>query len=187
MQAEGNGRSGGFGVGVIGGRTGGFAVKVGGNIVATSIENLRGKSSEQRLCVFCAVNHVGRTLCLRADDALIEAFVVWKIAVFSYFRLESGLSGLAEILELLPEVGPGLAQIMADVNRPVIDCFFILDVERSCNRCDHLAVLEIRQEVRWKAKYNQCLGSWIAIAILPERIEAADGSWQAIRRAIQGD
>ncbi len=40
---------------------------------------------------------------------------------------------LAEILEMLPEIGPGLTQIVAHVDGPVIGSLIILDVEGSGN------------------------------------------------------
>ncbi len=54
---------------------------------------------------------------------------------------------LAKVLKMLPEIRPGRTQGVTQVNGPVIDRFFVLDVERRGNRCDPCAVLEIGQKV----------------------------------------
>ncbi len=81
---------------------------------------------------------------------------------------------LAKVLKMLPELGPGLAQIVTQVNSPMVDGFFVLNVERHGNRCDERAVLENHQKVGREAQYDQRLWRWVSITILPVRIEAAD-------------
>ena len=54
----------------------GFAIKVGGIVVATTIDNLRGTPGEQYLSAFRTVNHVELAFSLRTDDALLNAVVV---------------------------------------------------------------------------------------------------------------
>ena len=67
------------------------------------------------------------------------------------------------------------------------DCFIVLNVERSGNRRDQGAVLEIHQKAGIETNYKQGGRSWVSITILPVRIEAADDPGQAIGRAVQVD
>ena len=58
------------------------------------------------------------------------------------------LHSLAEPLEIGPEFGPGVAQVVAHGNGIVVDGFFVLHVERHANRGANRAILELRQKVR---------------------------------------
>ena len=74
---------------------------------------------------------------------------------------------LAKVLKVFPEIWPGVAQIVTHINSPMVDGFFVLNVERHANGCDKRAVLEIYQEVGTKANDNHRLGRRVSITILP--------------------
>jgi hypothetical protein len=58
-------------------------------------------------------------------------------------RLRQSTNILAEPLKMLPEFGPGQAQIVT-YDGIVIDGFFVRNVERHADQSDKRAVLEIR-------------------------------------------
>ena len=74
---------------------------------------------------------------------------------------------LTEILKLLPENGPGQAQVVTHINGTVTDGFIVLDVEWCANLCDIRAILEVRQKVTLEADHNQRGWGWIPITVLP--------------------
>ena len=59
-------------------------------------------------------------------------------------RLRQSTNILAEPLKMLPEFGPGQAQIVTYIDGIVIDGFFVRNVERHADQSDIRAVLEIR-------------------------------------------
>jgi hypothetical protein len=61
---------------------------------------------------------------------------------------------LPEILKGFPELRPGLAQIVTQVNGTVADRFIILNVEGHADRRDQRAALEIRQKTAIKTHHE---------------------------------
>src|SRR5579872_6312033 len=68
----------GVGIGIDGSCAGSFAVEISSVVIAAAINDLCGKSGEQCLCPFRAVDHVELALRLCADDALFQVVVVSK-------------------------------------------------------------------------------------------------------------